>query len=219
MLPGDNPAMTTPETSTHSRWSLMARVVAVSVLLNGCAGEGPSPPPASSPAADPSPAVEGRAAVGAVVTLEPTTGATPLPAGPAIMDQISKTFIPEMLVVRVGQRVEFRNSEDQDHNVAVIRSPAGTAIFSTSTPSFQKYEHTFDRAGRYEVSCDVHPGMRATIFATTAPYSVVVDTSRRFKFANLSRGSYRLALLNGAAPLERTIEVGGTAVDVGTLAQ
>ena len=198
---------------------VLTNLFVVSVLLTGCTAEGPGPPPANAPPTAASPAVEGRAAVGAVVTLEPTTGTAPLPAGPAIMDQISKAFVPEVLIVRVGQRVEFRNSEDQDHNVAVIRTPAGTQIFDTSTPSFQKYEHTFDRAGRYEVSCDVHPGMRATIFATTAPYSVVVDTSRRFKFGDLAPGSYRLALLNGVNPLERTIDVGGTVVDVGTLAQ
>ena len=188
-------------------------------MLSACGAEKAGAPPAASPAAASAPAVEGQAATGAVVTLEPTTGGAPLPEGPAIMDQFAKTFVPDVLIVRVGQRVEFRNSEDQDHNVAVIRSPGGTQIFNTSTPSFQKYEHTFDRAGRYEVSCDVHPGMRATIFATTAPYSIVVDGTRRFKFGDLAPGSYRLSVLNATSPAERVIEVSGSAVDVGTLSQ
>ncbi len=186
------------------------------LLLAGCAPE-PRPTSQASPAVVQSPVVEGRAPVGAVITLEPTGTAAPLPPGPAVLDQISKAFVPEVLIVRVGQVVEFRNSEDQDHNVAVIRSPAGTQIFDTSTPAFQKYEHTFDRAGRYEVTCDIHPGMRATIFATAAPYSTIVDSSRRFKFADLPPGSYRLTLVNGPTPVDRVIEVGTTTVDVGTL--
>jgi plastocyanin len=190
------------------------------LLLIGCSREIPPAPQATAPAAViGSPAVEGRAPVGSVITLEPTGAAAPLPPGPAVLDQISKSFVPEVLIVRVGQIVEFRNSEDIDHNVAVIRSPAGTRIFDTSTPAFQKYEHTFDRTGRYEVSCDVHPGMRATIFATAAPYSTIVDSSRQFKFADLPPGPYRLALVNGPTPVDRVIDVGATTVDVGTLAR
>ncbi len=187
------------------------------LLLACCSPEPPPTPQASVPAVVQAPAVEGRAPLGAVITLEPTGTAAPLPPGPAVLDQISKAFVPEVLIVRVGQVVEFRNSEDQDHNVAVIRSPAGTQIFDTSTPAFQKYAHTFDRAGRYEVTCDVHPGMRATIFATAAPYSTIVDSSRRFKFADLPPGSYRLTLVNGPTPVDRVIDVGTTTVDVGTL--
>ena len=202
---------------------LLALLLVSGVVLVSCSSE-PAPPAqqetrAATAAPAPSPAVEGQAPAGAVITLEPTSAPAPLPSGPAILDQFSKAFVPEVLIVRVGQVVEFRNSEDQDHNVAVIRAPTGTRIFDTSTAPFQKYEHTFDRAGRYEVTCDVHPGMRATIFATSAPYSTVVDNSRRFKFADLAPGPYRLMLVNGAAPVERLIAVSSTTVNVGSLAQ
>jgi plastocyanin len=205
----------------RGRW--LALLLGSGAVLAACSSE-PAPPARQEPraattAAVQSSGVEGQAPVGAVITLEPTSAPAALPPGPAVLDQFSKAFVPEVLIVRVGQVVEFRNSEDVDHNVAVIRAPTGTQIFDTSTAPFQKYEHTFDRAGRYEVTCDVHPGMRATIFATSAPYSTIVDNSRRFRFADLKPGPYRLMLVNGPAPVERLIEVGSTTVDVGTFVQ
>lgn len=191
------------------------------VVLGGCST--PDPPPAAPPqqaVATGTPgrtSVVGQAPVGAVVTLEPAVArAYALPAGPAILDQYAKNFVPDLLIVRVGQRVEFRNSEDVDHNVAVIRSPTGTRVFDTSTPSFQKYDHTFDRAGRYEVTCDVHPGMRATILATTTPYATVIDGTGRFSFVDLEPGHYTLSI-SGTRSLERKLEVAGAQVDLGML--
>jgi Copper binding proteins, plastocyanin/azurin family len=163
------------------------------------------------------PTLVGQAPAGSVVILEPVVSReAPLPEGPAILDQYARNFVPDLLLVRVGQPVEFRNSEDVDHNVAVISSPTGTRVFDTSTPPYQKYEHTFDAAGRYEVSCDIHPGMRATIVATTTPYAAVVDPSGRFSFVDLEPGSYKL-VLSGTRSLERTIEVTNASLDLGPL--
>lgn len=186
-----------------------------------CASE-PAPPVASAPQpsdrASNRASVVGQAPAGTVVTLESVAATeNPLPPGPAILDQISRNFVPDVLIVRVGQRVEFRNSEDVDHNVTVVRTPTGTRIFDTSTAPYQRYEHTFDRAGRYDVSCDIHPGMRATIVATTAPHALVVDVTGRFAFADLTPGAYKLALSNGARTLERTVDVAAGGVDLGAL--
>jgi plastocyanin len=189
-----------------------------------CASE-PARPAASTaaPSADTSSGratVVGQAPAGTVVTLESVAGpASPLPPGPAILDQYSRNFVPDVLIVRVGQPVEFRNSEDIDHNVTVVRSQTGTGVFDTSTAPFQRYEHTFDRAGRYEVSCDVHPGMRATIVATTAPHALVVDRSGRFTFGDLDPGSYKLGWSTGSGALERTIDVSPGSVDLGALSR
>jgi len=192
------------------------------VILNGCSSPPtPATPPAGAQVSAGMPGrttVVGRAPTGSVVALESLTAPAAVPAGPAILDQYARNFVPDLLIVRVGQTVEFRNSEDIDHNVAVIRSPTGTKVFDTSTAPYQKYEHTFSSAGRYEVSCDVHPGMRATIVATTAPHAVAVDASGRFTFADLEPGSYKLTMTGGPRPLERTIEVTGARLDLGSLA-
>src|SRR5262245_56395162 len=91
----------------------------------------------------------------ALVTLLPAAGAPPMPAEPAVLDQIANQFLPRTLLARVGQPVEFRNSEDMPHNVSVVRRESGSEVFNVGTEPHQKYVHTFDRAGQYDVTCDI----------------------------------------------------------------
>jgi plastocyanin len=159
--------------------------------------------------------VVGKAPPGAIVTLEPAPPRTlPLPEAPAVMDQYGKQFVPGELFVRVGQPVEFRNTEDQVHNVIVRRSGTGAGIFHVSTDPSEKYVHTFDRAGRYDVSCDLHLGMAATIIATTSPYFAVADANGDFTISNVEAGSYKLTALVSGQNLERTVEVAGPRTEV-----
>jgi hypothetical protein len=99
--------------------------------------------------------------------------------------------------------------------VNVVRTPTGTAIFSVSTDPFQKHVHTFERAGRYNVTCDVHPGMQATLIVTATPYVVVVDDSGAFTIADVEPGTYTLRIDGGGDVVERRVEVAGGRVDVG----
>src|SRR5829696_5220728 len=115
------------------------------IIFNGCDGAAPSQ---SSAAPEAAPAtnseVTGIAPKNAIVTLIPATGETAMPAEPAVLDQISKQFLPHTLLARVGQPVEFRNSEDMPHNVSVLRRETGSEVFSVGTDPHQKYVHTFD---------------------------------------------------------------------------
>ncbi|HEX6214844.1 MAG TPA: plastocyanin/azurin family copper-binding protein, partial [Vicinamibacterales bacterium] len=125
---------------------------------------GSSAPPASSSSSAPPTAttseVTGTVPRNSIVTLLPAQPA-PMPEGPAVMDQYAKQFVPNVLYVRVGQPVEFRNSEDMPHNVTVMRRGTGAEVFNVSTEPQQKYVHTFDRVGQFDVTCDIHPGMQA----------------------------------------------------------
>ena len=138
-----------------------------------------------------------------------------MPDGPAVMDQFSKAFVPETLFVRVGQPVIFKNSEDQLHNVTVTRSRTGTGIFNVSQNQGDTYSHTFEQPGEYNVNCDVHPGMVATVVATTTPFVVYSTPRGTFELANVPAGQYRLRVLAGGTSTERAIEVSGRQLDVG----
>jgi len=140
-----------------------------------------------------------------------------MPEAPAVMDQYGKQFVPGELYVRVGQPVEFRNTEDQSHNVIVRRSGSGASVFNVSTDPSDKYVHTFDRPGRYDVSCDLHLGMSATIVATTSPYFAVADAGGNFTIRDVQAGSYKLITLADGQSREQAIEVAGprTEVNVG----
>ncbi len=131
----------------------------------------------------------------------------PMPPGPAVMDQISKQFVPELLIVRSGQPVEFRNSEEMEHNVIVVRNPTGRGVFNESPSPFQKYVHTFNEPGVYSVSCDIHPGMRGTVVVTTTPLAVMAERSGTFAFADVAPGSYKVASMTHQGTVERVATV------------
>lgn len=186
----------------------------VFLLATACSPPETQPPPAPPPAAAPGGASSGNAVVsgrvpqGSIVALEPSTPREfPLPPGPVIMDQFGKAFVPEVLIARAGQPVEFRNSEDILHNVIVIKQPTGRSIFDISRPPFETYQHTFTEPGVYAVSCDIHPGMRAALVVTTTPYATVADARGTFTFTDVVPGSYKVMVSGGGRDTERTIEV------------
>src|SRR5688572_16452655 len=174
--------------------------------------------PQASPAASPAPAattsdVSGTVPRNAIVTLllaEPA----PMPEGPAVMDQYAKQFVPNVLYVRVGQPVEFRNSEDMPHNVTVMRRGTGAEVFNVSTEPQQKYVHTFDRVGQFDVTCDIHPGMQATLIAAQSPLATIADDGGRFSLPNVQVGSYKLSLTYEGRTVEQPLEVAGARTEV-----
>lgn len=189
----------------------------VVALASACSGVAPSEssPPAASPAEAPSTAhVQGRARPGALVMLEPAGGA-PLPEGSAVLDQFSKAFVPETLFVRVGQPVIFKNSEDQLHNVTVVRTRTGTSVFNISQNQGDVYTHTFEQAGEYDVTCDVHPGMRGIVVATATPYAVYADSRGAFTLPTIPPGPYTLRVATQGRDNERQVEIAPGHVDLG----
>jgi hypothetical protein len=130
-----------------------------------------------------------------------------MPEGPAVMDQYSKQFVPNSLYVRVGQKVEFRNSEDMPHNVIVSRRGSGAQVFNVGTEPHEKYVHTFDRVGQYDVICDIHPGMQATVVATQSPNATIAGDDGSFTLPNIALGSYKLSLTFEGRTVEQPLEV------------
>lgn len=178
---------------------------------------GSNTPPTSSATALPPTAttseVTGTVPRNAIVTLLPAPPA-PMPEGPAVMDQYAKQFVPNVLYVRVGQPVEFRNSEDMPHNVTVMRRGTGAEVFNVSTEPQQKYVHSFDRVGQFDVTCDIHPGMQATLIATHSPLATIADDGGRFSLPDVKTGSYKLSLTFEGRTVEQPLEVTGARTEV-----
>jgi hypothetical protein len=124
-------------------------------------------------------------------------------------------FIPELLVARAGQKVEFRSSEDVLHNVRVDYSDTKTPIFNVATPPWGMYPHTFDKPGFYNVSCDIHTAMRATILVTDTPYATQAGQAGNFRFENVVPGSYKLKGFVGEEPVEKIVQIAGSRTELG----
>ena len=151
----------------------------------------------------------------ALVILEPQTPLE-LPAQTAkpVMDQIALTFIPGLLFVRTGQPVEFRNSDETLHNINVKDDATKEQAFNVAIPTGATYNHTFTRDGLYNVACDIHLGMAATIISSSTPYTTVADREGNFVFEDVAPGLYTVIVYAGNQRLKRSIEVAGVRTEV-----
>jgi plastocyanin len=131
-----------------------------------------------------------------------------------VMDQVSLSFIPELLLVRTGQPAEFRNSDDVLHNVRVREEATKAPSFNVAIPTGQVFAHTFPRDGFYDVGCDIHPGMAAQIVATSTPYATTTDPEGNFVIRDVLPGSYTLTVYAGADRIDQPVEVGGGRTEV-----
>src|SRR6478736_7602652 len=181
--------------------------LAAAVIVAGCDSKNGAgaPPAAAAPVTNSQ--VTGIVPKNAIVTLLPGGAALPMPDRPAVMDQYAKQFVPSVLIARVGQPVEFRNSEDMPHNVSVTRRESGVAVFTVGTEPHQQYVYTFDRVGQFDVKCDIHEGMEATLIVARGPMTIIAEDDGRFLFRNVAFGSYKLSLTFNGETIDQPVEV------------
>ena len=195
----------------------------VSMLFAGCSKPADQPPTAAAApaAASDSPGrVEGKAPApsgGAtvVVVLEPRTAREFAPqTDKPVMDQIGQTFGPEVLLVRTGQPVEFRNSDDTLHNVHVDHDETREPAFNVAIPTGGTYTYSFKHDGFYRVGCDIHPSMAATIFSATTPFVTLAEPDGRFTFDDVPPGAWTVTVFSAGKRLQREVDVRGGVASV-----
>ena len=195
------------------------------VLIGLCAAvpacskpDAPPPPAATAPAASAS-ASSGatgslagvvRAAGTAVVVLEPKSARTfPPQEEKPVMDQAGLTFGPELLLVRTGYPVEFRNSDDTLHNVRVSHEETRTSAFNVAIPTGESFTYTFGQDGFYRVGCDIHPAMAASVFAAASPFATLAGSDGSFTFAGVPAGPWMVTVYTGGKRLQKDVEITG----------
>jgi plastocyanin len=208
-----------------------AALVAAIAVAAACSRRAEPPPasaaaaPAASSAAAAAPAADGAARVVgkvpasglAVIALEPKTAREfPPQDEKPVMDQVGLTFGPELLLVRTGEPVEFRNNDDTLHNVNVKNEQTREQAFNVAIPTGGTYEHTFRRDGFYRVGCDIHPAMTASIFAAATPFTAIAAQDGSFEFDGVPPGAWTVTVYTGGKRLQKDVQVvgGTTAVDV-----
>jgi plastocyanin len=143
----------------------------------------------------------------AVVYLD---GNFPRPASLPIkeVEQKDLTFIPALLPVEVGTRVQFPNLDDQYHNIFSY-SPTKRFDLGRYRPEERPIPSVmFDKPGLVTLRCDIHEHMRGLILVLNTPYFVMTDTAGRFRLDKLPAGRYTLkAWIDSRTTRERSIEL------------
>ncbi|MDB6151369.1 MAG: hypothetical protein JWQ44_2817 [Chthoniobacter sp.] len=143
----------------------------------------------------------------AVVYLE---GSFPKPAAPATKQLTQKdlTFIPALLAVQAGTKVEFPNEDDTYHNIFSF-SPAKRFDLGRYRPEERPTPaQVFEKAALITLRCDIHEHMRALILVLDTPHFATTDASGRFRLSGLPAGRFKLkAWLSSKTTLEKSVEL------------
>ena len=143
----------------------------------------------------------------AVVYLE---GAFPPAAAPAVAQMVQKdlNFLPAVLPVRVGTRVEFPNLDDTYHNIFSYSAAKRFDLGRYRGDERPIPSEVFDTAGMVTLRCDIHEHMRAIILVLATPHFVLSDPAGAYRLEGLPAGRYLLkAWLDSRTTLERPVEL------------
>jgi plastocyanin len=143
----------------------------------------------------------------AVVYLD---GAFPGSTSPAPKEVAQKdlTFVPALLPIRIGTKVEFPNLDDTYHNIFSY-SPAKRFDLGRYRPEERPIPtQVFDKQGLVTLRCDIHEHMRGLILVLNTPYYVMTDTDGHFRLSGLPAGHYTLkAWIDSRTTREKPVEL------------
>lgn len=118
----------------------------------------------------------------------PAPAATPS----ARVEQKGLAFVPRLLPVRVGTRVEFPNLDPVYHSVFSFSPARRFDLGRYRADEAEVPAVVFDRAGLVTLRCDIHEHMRAAILVLDTPHFTVTDAAGRYRLENLPAGRYVL---------------------------
>jgi hypothetical protein len=117
-------------------------------------------------------------------------------------------FVPALLPIQVGTRVEFPNLDDTYHNIFSY-SPTKRFDLGRYRPEERPIPSVvFDKPGLVTLRCDIHEHMRGLILVLSTPYFVMTDTVGRFRLDKLPPGNYLLkAWIDSRTTREKPVEL------------
>ena len=112
------------------------------------------------------------------------------PENPAVIDQNGCVYVPHVLGVMVGQKLDILNSDGTLHNIHAL--PRLNKEFNKAMPrSKKRMTVQFDKSeAPFKVKCDVHPWMGAFIGVFEHPYFAVTDDDGSYVISGLEPGDY-----------------------------
>jgi plastocyanin len=148
----------------------------------------------------------------AVVYAVPEGERPPLanPPPSAVMDQRNKQFVPHVLVVQTGTRIDFPNNDTVSHHVYSF-SPA----HPFELPLYKGDPHpplVFDAPGTVVLGCNIHDSMLGYILVVDTPYFAKTGADGRANLGTLPAGKYAVHVWTertkeDALPMPVTVEL------------
>lgn len=146
-----------------------------------------------------------------VVYLQGVSGkSTGAGAAPAVLDQKTCIYVPQIIAMQTGQKLNVKNSDPVLHNVHAQPTVAGnTEDNKAQMPNGPDLSFAFPKPEMFlKFKCDVHPWMFAWISVFDHPFFAVSGKDGTFKIANVPPGKYTIeAAHRKAGTTKQEIEV------------
>jgi plastocyanin len=150
--------------------------------------------------------VAGRPHPGVVVWLDEVPGSAPAAPTRVVLDQRNLTFLPHVLAVPVGTRVEMPNNDRVFHNVFSFKD--GKRFDLGLYPVGTSKVVDFDQPGLSRIFCNIHPTMAAYVIAVPSTHVAVSGEDGHFVLRGVPPGRYRYhAWRPGAGTIDGTMVV------------
>jgi plastocyanin len=122
--------------------------------------------------------------------------------------QKNLTFVPSLLPVQVGTKIEFPNLDDTYHSIFSY-SPAKRFDLGRYRPEERPIpSEIFDKPGLVTLRCDIHEHMRGLILVLDTPHFVVSDAEGHYRLRGLPSGRYLLkAWIDSRTTREQPVEL------------
>lgn len=164
----------------------------------------------------------------AVVFLKGVSGGTIPTTDTVIIHQAGGAFDPAVSVGFVGNRIVFKNEDDQMHTTHLMLHLAsqearsgrpiknGATLYNIALPvpgmevsrPITAYSGFSDETGVIDVRCNPHPDETASLLVFDHPYAAVSGADGAFTISNVPAGPHDVWVWHdGEARLWRTVEV------------
>lgn len=112
----------------------------------------------------------------------------PPPKTVPALAQRSRQFVPRVLPITSGQKVDFPNFDKFFHNVFSLSKARKFDLGQYKAGKSKR--KTFPRKGIVEVYCNIHPDMTATILVLPNRAFAVTDSAGKFQISGIPPGQH-----------------------------
>lgn len=140
----------------------------------------------------------------------------PFDAPPVVMDQKGCRYVPHVIGVQQGGKVEYKNSDPATHNVHTLpQDAANHSVDVSEMPGGEPQTETFRSPElMIPVRCNNHPWMQAFINVAPNGFFAVTGADGSFTLHGLPPGTYTVAAVHeklGEQDLQVTVPAKSTA--------